>query len=206
MSIWQERVDMRPELTKATELLELNNPECFEEALKLLWHTVYCFSMKVCHHPADAEDTTQEVMIRSLRHLERFEDPHSLAVWLYVVTRNRYRRMRRKQLNRAFNVMPLDQLTLAQEKMTSLLAGTRKNPEVTLLQAERSRLLHQAILRIPAPLRAVLVLHDLEEFTTAEVAEILALKQGTIRVRLHRARQCARKEAGFLLAEKLQES
>jgi RNA polymerase sigma-70 factor, ECF subfamily len=193
---------MRPELTKATELLGLDSPECFDEALKLLWHTVYCFSMNVCHHPADAEDTTQEVMIRSLRHLGRFQDPHSLAVWLYVVTRNRYRRMRRKQVDRAFRVIPLDQLTHAQEKTTSLLAGSRKNPEVTLLQAERSRLLQQAILRIPAQLRIVLVLHDLEEFTTAEVAEILALKQGTIRVRLHRARRCAREETVVLLAEK----
>lgn len=194
---------MRPEITKTAELLGHNNPESLEEALKLQRHTVYCFSMKICHHPADAEDTTQEVMIRSLGHLRRFEDPHSLAVWLYVVTRNRYRRMRRKKPNR---VIPLDRLSDAQEKTISILAGIRKNPEVTLLQAEQSRLLQQAIVRIPAPLRTVLVRHDLEEFTTAEVAEILALKQGTKRVRLHRARQCARAETDVLLAEKLQES
>lgn len=196
---------MRSELAKATRLLGVNDSECFEEALKLLRHTVYCFSMKICHHPADAEDTTQEVMIRSLGHLRRFEDPHSLAVWLYVVTRNRHRRMRRKQSNRVFKVIPLDELTHAPENTSSLQAATRKNPEVTFLQAEQSRLLHRAILRIPAPLRIVLVLHDLEEFTTAEIAEILALKQGTIRVRLHRARQCARKEICVLLAEKRSE-
>ncbi len=172
----------------------------------MLLHTVYCFSMKVCRHPADAEDTTQEVMIRSLRHLARFQYPHSLAVWLYVVTRNRYRCMSRKHAHCAVKFISLDELTIAQEKAISLIADIRKSPEVTLLQAEQSRLLHQAILRIPAPLRIVLVLHDLEEFTTTEVAEILALKQGTIRVRLHRARLCACKETDVLLAEKLWES
>ncbi|HUX44900.1 MAG TPA: RNA polymerase sigma factor [Terracidiphilus sp.] len=197
---------MHPELIKVTELLGLNSPERFEEALKLLRRTVYCFSLKFSRHPADAEDTTQEVMIRALRHLGRFQDPHSLAAWLYVVTRNRYRCMHRKHAHDTLKVIPLDGLTIAQEKAISLIADTRKSPEVTLLQAEQSRLLHQAIRRIPAPLRIVLVLHDMEEFTTAEVAEILALKQGTIRVRLHRARLCARKETDVLLAERRLES
>jgi RNA polymerase sigma-70 factor, ECF subfamily len=193
---------MRPELIKVTELLGLNRPECFEEALKLLRRTVYCFSLKFSRHPADAEDTTQEVMIRALRYLGRFQDPHSLAAWLYVVTRNRYRCMRRKHAHCAVKFISLDELTIAQEMAISLTADIRKSPEVMLLQAEQSRSLHQAILRVPAPLRIVLVLHDMEEFTTAEVAEILTLKQGTIRVRLHRARLCARKETDVLLAKK----
>ena len=60
--------------------------------------------------------------------------------------------------------------------------------------AEQSHLLHQAVLRIPAPLRMVLVLHDMEELDTEQVAKILGLQTGTVRVRLHRARLGVRKE------------
>ena len=60
--------------------------------------------------------------------------------------------------------------------------------------AEQHHLLHQAILRIPPPLRIVLVLHDMEELTTEQVAQVLSLQQGTVRIRLHRARLSVRKE------------
>ena len=66
---------MRPELIQATELLRLNTPEAVEEAIGLLQNTVYSFSMKVCGHPQDAEDTMQEVLSRSLGHLAKIQDP-----------------------------------------------------------------------------------------------------------------------------------
>ena len=59
---------------------------------------------------------------------------------------------------------------------------------------DRHHLLHQAVLRIPVQLRIVLVLHDMEEMTTEQVAQILDLQPGTVRVRLHRARLSVRKE------------
>ena len=58
---------MRPELIQAADLLRRNTPEAVDEAIGLLQNTVYSFSMKVCGHPEDAEDTMQEVLSRSLR-------------------------------------------------------------------------------------------------------------------------------------------
>jgi len=125
---------MHPEVMKATDLLQINTPECFEEAVRLLRHTVYRFSVKICRHPEDAEDTTQEVIFRSLRHFGRFKDPQSLSVWLYVVTRNRYRRMRRQNAHCLARVIPLDQLLLTREETTPLLTDIRKSPEATMLE------------------------------------------------------------------------
>src|SRR4249920_2012215 len=93
---WAKPQTMRPELTRAAELLQRKTPEALEEAIGLLQNTVYSFSMKMCGHPEDAEDTTQEVLFRSLAHLAKIQDPRALAVWLYTVTRNRCWRMRRK--------------------------------------------------------------------------------------------------------------
>lgn len=190
---------MRPELIRATELLRRNTPESVEEAIGLLQNTVYSFSMKVCGHPQDAEDTMQEVLYRSLRHLAKIHDPQAMAVWLYTVTRNRCWRMRRKPANAPVQSFSLDELMPDDAELGRLLQDASDNPEGSLLHAEQHHLLHQAVLRIPAPLRIVLVLHDMEELTTDQVAQVLDLQPGTVRVRLHRARLSVRKEMSRVL-------
>jgi RNA polymerase sigma-70 factor (ECF subfamily) len=185
---------MRPELIKAIDLLRRKSPEAIEEAVGLLQNTVYSFSMKVCGHPEDAEDTMQEVLFRSLGHLAKIQDPQALAVWLYTVTRNRCWRMRRKSANAPASTVSLHELMPDEAELGRLLQDAAESPEGNVLHAEQAHLLHQAVLRIPAPLRLVLVLHDMEELTTEQVAKILDLQTGTVRVRLHRARLCVRKE------------
>ena len=190
---------MRPELIRATDLLRLNTPEAVEEAIGLLQNTVYSFSMKVCGHPEDAEDTMQEVLSRSLEHLARIQDPQALAVWLYTVTRNRCWRMRRKPAHAPPSLLSLDDLMPDHEELGRLLEDGAVGPEGDLLAAEQHHLLHQAILRVPPALRIVLVLHDMEELTTEQVAQVLSLQQGTVRIRLHRARLSVRREMNELL-------
>jgi len=190
---------MRPELAQAADLLRRNTPEAVEEAIALLQNTVYSFSMKVCGHPEDAEDTMQEVLYRSLGHLARIEDPQALAVWLYTVTRNRCWRMRRKSANAPRSAFSLDELMPDDAELGRLLQDAAESPEGNLLHAERHQQLRQAVLRIPAPLRMVLVLHDMEELSTEQVAKVLSLQAGTVRVRLHRARLSVRREMSRML-------
>jgi RNA polymerase sigma-70 factor (ECF subfamily) len=184
---------MRPELSQAIGLLRSNSPEAVEQAIGLLQNTVYSFSMKVCGHREDAEDTMQEVLYRSLQHLARIEEPRALAVWLYTVTRNRCWRMRGNVSRRAKQVS-LDELMPDEGEMARLLRDPAPGPESSLLDSEQRDLLRQAVLRIPPQLRIVLVLHDMEDLPTEDVAQILNLQPGTVRVRLHRARLSVRKE------------
>jgi RNA polymerase sigma-70 factor (ECF subfamily) len=181
--------------------LRRNTPEAVEEAIGLLQNTVYSFSMKVCGHPEDAEDTMQEVLSRSLGHLARIQDPQALAVWLYTVTRNRCWRMRRKPAHAPANLLSLEELMPDNEELGRLIEDAAVGPEGNFLAAEQHHLLHQAILRVPPALRIVLVLHDMEELTTEQVAQVLSLQQGTVRIRLHRARLSVRREMNQLLRE-----
>jgi RNA polymerase sigma-70 factor (ECF subfamily) len=190
---------MRPELTQAADLLRRNTPEAIGEAIGLLQNTVYSFSMKVCGHPEDAEDTTQEVLFRSLDHLAKINEPQALAVWLYTVTKNRCWRMRRKPSHASRHLLSLDELMPNEAELGRLLQDAAESPEDHLLHAEQDHLIHQAVLRIPAQLRIVLVLCDMEELTTEQVAQVLNLQPGTVRVRLHRARLSVRKEMNKLL-------
>jgi len=190
---------MRSELILASELLQKSTPEAIEQAIGLLQDTVFSFSMKMCGHRQDAEDTMQEVLFRSLKHLAKLEGPNALAAWLYTVTRNRCHRMRRGHLEGHGKKLSLEELIPDDEELRRLLHMAESGPERAAIRTEQHHLLHEAVLRLPTPLRMVLVLHDMEELSSEEVANILGLQVGTVRVRLHRARLAVRREMPRLL-------
>ncbi len=80
---------MSQAVEQALQLIRENRPESTDRALALLQNTVYSFSMKVCGHRQDAEDTMQDVLLKLLPYLPKFENPQALSVWLYRVARNR---------------------------------------------------------------------------------------------------------------------
>jgi RNA polymerase sigma-70 factor, ECF subfamily len=192
---------MRPELIQAAKLLRRAEPDSMSEAIRLLQSTVYSFSMKVCGHTEDAEDTTQEVLVRSLSHLAKIDEPRALAVWLYTATRNRCWRMRRRTADSPKETLSLDELMPNEFELGLLLQDSAPSPESRLLSDEQDDLVHKAILSVPPQYRMVLVLHDMEDLESEMIAKILNIRPGTVRVRLHRARLSVRKEMNRLLQE-----
>ena len=192
---------MRPEVVQAAKLLRSAEPESVSEAIGLLQNTVYSFSMKVCGHPEDAEDTMQEVLVRSLPHLAKIENPRALAVWLYTATRNRCWRMRRRPVNAPKETLSLDELMPDDFELGLLLQDPSPSPESRVLSIERADLVHKSILGVPPLYRMVLVLHDMEDLDPSLIAQILQIQPGTVRVRLHRARLSVRKEMDRLMRE-----
>ena len=181
-------------LNQALELVQQNNPESLERALGLLQNTVYSFGMKVCGHPQDAEDTMQEVLIKSLPYLAKFESPKALSVWLYRVARNRCLMNRRGAKNARHKHLSLDQLMPSHAELQELTYTQARNPESALLHSENAQHLREALNRVSPLYRMILVLHDMEGLNTAEVAEVTKLREGTVRVRLHRGRLMLRRE------------
>src|SRR3974377_183065 len=101
---------MSASVAQALEYIRENRPESLERALALLQNTVYSFSMKVCGHPEDAEDTMQEVLLKLLPYLPKFENPQALSVWLYKVARNCCLMNRRGAKNARNRHVSLDEL------------------------------------------------------------------------------------------------
>lgn len=190
---------MRPEVEQAASLLREQTPESVAKAIALLQRTVYGFSMKVCGHPEDAEDTMQEVLMRSAPHLARLQDANALAVWLYTVTRNRCWRMRRKPAGAPTKMLTWDELMPSEAEMSRLVARA-SSPEEAAILSEQQELVRRAVLDVPPQYRMVLVLHDMEDLEIAQIAQVLDLKPGTVRVRLHRARLAVRKTMSAMLA------
>jgi RNA polymerase sigma-70 factor (ECF subfamily) len=200
---------VRAELQSAIAELRKGDPDSMARALALLQQTTFSFSMKVCGHREDAEDTAQETLIRTVPELGHFDSPEALAVWLYKVARSRCLMSRRRSKFAPKQNLSLDDLLPDRNELEALTASGDGGPEQQLLRAEDREELQRAVLKIPPDYRMVLVLHDMEELSTPEVAKITGLKEGTVRVRLHRARvflrnQLARKSGSPLRRAKEQ--
>ena len=185
---------MRSEIERAVLLLRRGDAEALEQALALLQNTVFSFSMKVCGQRQDAEDTMQDVLVRSVPYLPKFDSPRALAVWLYKVAKNRCLMSRRKSKFAPKEDISLEELMPDRQELERLSGDASVNPEAFAIRSEEAGRLREAIHRLPPQYRIVLVLRDMEGLTDEEVAEITGLRAGTIRVRLHRARLFVRKE------------
>lgn len=183
---------LRADLEEAIGWLRKGDAQSVARALGMLQKTVLSFGIKVCGQREDAEDTAQEVLLKSLPHLAKLEDPQALSAWLYTAAKNRCWQSRRSASYR--RAVALDDLMPSEAELSRLLADSGKDPEMAAAAGEHYRLLHQAVLELPPQLRIVLVLHDMEELETEQVARILSIQAGTVRVRLHRARLLLRKE------------
>jgi RNA polymerase sigma-70 factor (ECF subfamily) len=184
---------MRSEIEQAVQLLRRGDDAALEQALSILQSTVFSFSMRVCGQREDAEDTMQEVLLKSVPYLPKFDSPKALVVWLYKVAKNRCLMSRRRSKFAPQPDLSLEELMPDRSELEGL-ATASINPEAYAIRSEEAGRLREAIQKLPPQYRIVLVLRDMEGLTDDEVAEITGLRSGTVRVRLHRARLFVRKE------------
>jgi RNA polymerase sigma-70 factor (ECF subfamily) len=185
---------MRSDIDQAIVLLKRGGDDALERAVALLQQSVFAFGMRVCGQRQDAEDTMQEVLVKSLPYLSRFDNSRALATWLYKVAKNRCLMNRRKSKFAPKEELSLEELMPDQEEFERLGGLTSVTPEGSAIRGEQGQRLREAIRYLPPHYRIILVLRDMEGFTDEEVGEITGLRPGTIRVRLHRARLFVRRE------------
>lgn len=185
---------MRSEIEEAVQLLKSGEPDSMEKALALLQQTVFSFSMRVCNQREDAEDTMQEVLVKTVPVLSKFDSPKALIVWLYKVARSSCLMSRRKSKFAPKQELSLEELMPDRKELARISDGGGISPEAFAIRSQAAHRLREAIQKLPPQYRIVLVLRDMEGLTDEEVSEITGLRSGTVRVRLHRARLFVRKE------------
>ena len=190
---------MNRQVEQALANLKSGRPEDVERALETLQETVYGFGMKVCGVREDAEDTAQETLIRLARQLKEFPDARALAVWLYKVARTQCLMSRRKSKFAPAQMLSLDALMPKQGTAALAAKSWEITPEEIVLNKELRSKLEEAVLALPKHYRLVLILRDMEQLDTREVAEVMGISQETTKMRLHRARVSLRNAlAGYV--------
>jgi len=187
------RGPMNPQVQQALEILKSGEPRAFDQALETLQSTVYSFGMKVCGNREDAEDTAQETLLRLARQLKSLPNARALAVWLYKVAKTQCLMSRRKSKFAPVQMLSVEALMpRPDERGHAAIKPWQITPEEVVLRHEVRDKLKQAILSLPKPYRLVLILRDMEQLETREVAEVMGISEGTAKMRLHRARAYVR--------------
>jgi RNA polymerase sigma-70 factor (ECF subfamily) len=141
----------------------------------------------------EAEDLAQDVFVRVYYALRKFQGEALFSTWLYRIIVNSCL-SHRKRLNK-------DPPTECVEDAKRNLGDRYSDPQTALEKKEIKLFLEKAIYALPEDQRAVLVLRDIEGLSYEAIADCLDLALGTVRSRLHRARQDVQEKFKRLLSE-----
>ena len=161
----------------------------FPDLVKRYEQKLYNFSLRMCRDAADAEDTVQETFLNVFRYVKDFRYETKFKNWLYRVAASTCIKKRRKSKFAPERELSLDEFIPQDEtEVPDQVPRWALMPLDKLLNDELLDKINAAIFTLPEKYRLVIVLRDIEGFSTAETAQILNLSDANVKVRLHRAR------------------
>ncbi len=161
----------------------------FTELVDRYEKKLYNFGLRVCGDPHDAEDLVQDTFLNVFRYLGSFRFETKFKNWLYRVAASVCMKKRRRSKYAPDRELSLEEfLPKEGEAVPEQVPDWATDPAKQVLNDELSRLLKDAILELPDKYRVVVILRDLEDFSTEESAQILGISPANVKVRLHRGR------------------
>lgn len=140
--------------------------------------TICSYFLKDAH---EAYDVSQEVFIKIHRGLSSFREEAKLSTWIHTIAintcKNQMGFFRRWFSKRA----DIDEETM--------IKSTAPGPEDDAVSRERERILKDEIQKLPGKFKEIVILKDIEERSYEEIGAMLSINQGTVKSRLHRARE-----------------
>jgi RNA polymerase sigma factor (sigma-70 family) len=154
-------------------------PVDFDSFFGRTFTRVRALAILLSGHPHDADDAVQNAYIEALRRWEKIRDYDAPEAWVIMIMKQRLARLARE--NRRQQALAL-----------RLPVPSAATPE----QTAEARDVLTALAALPHPQRAAMILHCLYGHRYKEVAEMLGLRSGTVRVGVYRARQTLRHQLG----------
>jgi RNA polymerase sigma-70 factor (ECF subfamily) len=177
--------DSQDALASTDQLIErcLSGDEtAWEEIVRLHWRKVFNVAYKFVGKHDEAEDLTQDIFLKIFRSLSTFDRRANFQTWLISVSRNlcidHYRSVRKERE------------TVDRDRDAGDVAATSKeiSPYAALEHTDRRLLLRRALDELPPTLRVAVLLRDIRELSYQEIAQQLALPEGTVKSRINRGR------------------
>jgi len=157
----------------------------WEEIVERHSDRVYRLAYRLTGNRHDAEDLTQDVFVRVFRSLHTYT-PGTFEGWLHRVTTNLFLDQARRRQRIRFDALPEDN--------DNRLPGRVGSPESTTMAHQFDDDVEAALASLPVDFRVAVVLCDVEGLSYEEIADILDVKLGTVRSRIHRGRAALRRE------------
>jgi RNA polymerase sigma-70 factor (ECF subfamily) len=160
----------------------------FESVVLPHLDAAYALARWLTRNDADAADVVQEAMLRAFRYFDSYREGDARSWVMRIVRRTCYSWLER---NRPADIVPLEADAELDEEVAAPAAAS--NTEALLQNRSDLRRLDTLIEALPAPLREVIVLRELNELDYREIAEVTGVPIGTVMSRLHRARSALRR-------------
>jgi RNA polymerase sigma-70 factor (ECF subfamily) len=155
----------------------------WETVVYVYGRRIYNLSYRYTNRRDEAEDLTQEILIRIYQNLKSYRsEAGSFQSWILRIARNliidHYRQTRKYQ--QAGGSEELDAMNIRDDKVP--------NPERAAEQTEASRFLQYGLQALSPELREAIILRDIEGMAYQEIADLLSVPEGTIKSRINRGR------------------
>jgi RNA polymerase sigma-70 factor (ECF subfamily) len=155
----------------------------FEVTVERYQRKVYSFAHYLLSNREEAEDVTQEVLLRYWRHRPGVAD-ESTGAWLLRVTRNAcYDLLRRRR-----SAAALGTETGLDEEAAEEVPSAEPDPESRVQSADFRRRLLGALDQLGEPYKSIVLLREVQGLPHREIGEALGIPENTVRVHLHRGR------------------
>jgi RNA polymerase sigma-70 factor (ECF subfamily) len=147
---------------------------------------IYQLALRQTKNPEDAEEVTQDVLLKVYRKIDAFRGDAALSSWIYRITFNTA--MSRLRTGRAARTAERDR----DDQAVPVLVDWSRMPDEEMLRAQLREAVAAAIAELPEIYREPVVLRDIQGLSTEEASSRLRVKDQTLKSRLHRGRMMLR--------------
>ncbi len=173
--------------------LQQGDEESYEALVRHYSGAMLAVARRVLRHEEDAREAVQDAFMQVFRAIGHFRAEARLSTWLHRIVVNAAL-MRLRVASRRPEAS-LDDLLPQFDEAGHHADTVRPLPmsaEDALQSAQTRAVVRRCIEQLPAPQRAVVLLRDLHELSTAEAAAVLGISENAVKIRLHRAHQALR--------------
>jgi len=169
------------------QILESGNRAAYSQLMDEYFEKVYSRMLKMTGLPGDAEDLTMEAFNKAFSKLDQYTPDFAFSTWLYRIAKNNcidYLRRNKKDSDNMVNQMEAGVGITAHE-----LANQLPSPEQLMITRQETTLLREIVESLHPKYKDIIKLHYFKELSCEEIAKQLDLPEGTVKVRLFRARE-----------------
>ncbi len=169
-------------------ILTLEQQKAFDEELLPLIDAVYNFAYNLTHHDENAQDLVQNTYLKAFRSMKNYAKGTNAKAWLFTILKNTFINEYRKLVRQPRKVDYDEVLNHHQEDDNHSSFSSYVDLREEMIESMMGDEVTIAISELPDDFRIVILLCDIEECSYEEIAEITQIPIGTVRSRLHRAR------------------
>ncbi len=142
----------------------------------------------MCGSHEDAEDLVQETFLRAFHSWKNYRGLSAPSTWLFTIAARTCKRFHRRKKDAPTHFESFNELIPSDEEGFLDVSSPDLSPLDGVLRQEAREAVEYGLSTMPAPFRIALILKDLGEFSAEDVAEILGIKEATVKTRVYRGR------------------